>query len=80
MIWLVATAAVVLAALIGIPVLGSFLRERDFKRQTNNKAPERKADESFLPPSFGPDVADTDMEREQYMAWLKSKQNTFGPK
>ncbi len=79
-IWLIAVCAVVLLAAIGIPLLGKSLRERDFKRQSEGKIPERTADGEKIPDSRTKDHSLSDAEIEKDLAWLKSKQNTFGPK
>lgn len=70
-----------LAAGIGIPVTGAIFRERDFRRQVSGKRPERKANKNAeMYTSREPSAAEREMQRERDNAWLKSKQNLFGPK
>lgn len=70
-----------LAAGIGIPALGSVLRDRDFKKQVSGKRPERKYNKNpEIVSGQEKSPAKVEMERERDIAWLKSKQNLFGPK
>ncbi len=73
---------VVIAAVIGIgiPLIGSFLREKDFKDQVSGRKPERKADPN-RPISYGDKKKhNTQMEIDAQVAKTKSFQNLMGPK
>lgn len=78
---LIIILACVLAGGIGIPLAGSFMRDRDFKRQVEGKRPERKFEQGSAAIGAGK-MSETErkMQTESNMAWLKSKQNLFGPK
>lgn len=70
-----------LAAAVGVPVIGSVLRDRDFKKQVSGKRAERKYDKNTeIIRNQDTSSAEKDMQKERDAAWLKSKQNLFGPK
>ena len=77
--WLLIVIAIVVIAVIGIPLISNWLSSRDFKKQVEGKRKERTAPKNTLLKNEKSD-SDPLMESLANEAWLKSKQNIFGPK
>ena len=77
--WFLVVVAIVVIAAIGIPLISNWLSSRDFKKQVEGKKKERVAPNNAL---LKKEKLDSDplMESLANEAWLKSKQNLFGPK
>ena len=75
-VWIV----VIIAALIFAPLIAHAIRKRDFKRQVQGKKSERKLKENDPALYSGKEEFNTDAEILKTEAWMKSKQNFFGPK
>lgn len=76
--WLALALGLALGVGVGVPLLGDFLRKRDFKRQITGKRPERRADDNVR--AEEPPQAPTEADAMKYIAELKSKQNVWGGK
>ena len=75
--WLIIVAVIVVIAAIGIPLISNWLSSRDFQKQVEGKRKEREVPDNINLSQEKPDI---DMEAMANEAWLKSKQNAFGPK
>ncbi len=75
--WLLIVAVIVVIAAIGIPLISNWLSSRDFQKQVEGKRKEREAPDNI---NLSQDKPDIEMEAMANEAWLKSKQNAFGPK
>ncbi len=65
---------------IGIPLIGSILRAKDFRDQVSGKKPERKADPN-RPMNYGDEQRrNRNLEIDSEVAKTKSFQNLMGPK
>jgi len=77
--WLIVVIVLAIIVGIGVPLLGSIIRSRDFKEQAEGRKPVRQLDEKKAVlheiPRKHPELEST-----KYIAELKSKQNILGPK
>ena len=78
--WLILIAVIAVAVGVGAPLLGRFIRRRDFDAQVSGKKPTRQLGENDRPPADKDQAPQTEYERLKYEAELKSKQNLIGPK
>ena len=78
--WLILIAVIAVAVGVGAPLLGRFIRRKDFDAQVNGKKPTRQLEESDRPATDKNETQQTEYERIKYEAELKSKQNLIGPK
>ena len=77
--WLWIIAAVILSLAVGVPLLAAWLRKRDFEKQVRGKRKERTIGDRPVP-TQAPKTEVSNTEAMQDEAWLKAKQNAFGPK
>ena len=77
--WLYIVIAACLIIGVGVPLMGSLIRSRDFKAQIRGKKPFRTLDtkQNRHRDALGEQA---NYESEKYIAELKSKQNFFGYK
>lgn len=78
--WLI--VVIVLAAVVGVgvPLIESMVRARDFRAQVNGRKPVRRLDERQEKVPNEVPKKQLGSESEKYIAELKSKQNLLGPK
>lgn len=80
--WLIVVIVLALVVGTGVPLLGSYLRSRDFKAQAEGKKPIRSVDEVRGRVDAAQDLGrkQADYESMKTVAEMKSKQNLAGPK
>ena len=80
--WLILVVVLAVVLGVGIPLLGSILRARDFKAQVKGRRPLRRYDKKHDPVEETPEARQKtlEMESRKMIAELKSKQNLLGPK
>ena len=76
--WLILVVVLAVVLGVGVPLLGSILRARDFKAQVKGRRPLRRYDRKHDPAE--PGQRSPDLESAKMIAELKSKQNLLGPK
>lgn len=78
--WLIVVIVLAIVVGVGIPLIGSVLRSRDFKAQLSGKKEIRQPDEKQGGVPCETPGKQAELESEQYIAELKGKQNLLGPK
>ena len=78
--WLILTIVLALAAGVGVPLAGSFLRARDFKAQVSGKKPTRKIDGEQIPDTAAQAPDRTRLELESLKTVAEMKSRHVGPK
>ncbi len=80
--WLIAVIVLTVVAAVGVPLLGSVIRSRDFQAQVSGKKPVRDFDEKRdrVDAAQDPAQKQPELESAKVIAELKSKQNILGPK
>ncbi|MBE6908621.1 MAG: hypothetical protein E7474_03290 [Ruminococcaceae bacterium] len=80
--WLITVIVLTVAGALGVPLLGSWLRNRDFEAQVSGKKPTRRCDETTEAALRGDSERKRSLEAEgmKWIMTLKSRQNFFGPK
>ncbi len=75
--WLLIVISVSVVVAIGFPLLSNWLCNKDYNKQVDGSKKTRVLKEGMRNCYNKPDP---DMEAHESLAWLKSKQNIFGPK
>ena len=76
--WLLIIVCVVVVTAIGVPLFSQWLGNRDYKRQVEGKRKERYIPDNVK--SSRQEKTNPNLDPLENEAWLKSKQNIFGPK